>query len=105
MAGEQIDAHQALNIGLVHAIYPEDEFEGGTRQFCCRMAQYPYELLGLAQLFIELATDLGRAQGRDIERISNSILFTGAEHKAAIQVFLERQAEKRSSKQETPNFP
>jgi enoyl-CoA hydratase/carnithine racemase len=99
MAGEQIDAQQALNIGLVHAVYPEEEFEERTRQFCCRMAQYPYELLGLAKLSIELATDLSRAQGRDIERISNSILFTGAEHKASLQAFLERQAEKRRSKQ------
>lgn len=95
MAGESIDAQQAREIGIVHAIYPEDEFEQRTRAFCLKLASKPYELLGLAKLSIELATDLGREQGRNVERISNSILFTGAEHKALVQAFVERQAQKR----------
>lgn len=95
MAGEQIDAQQALNIGIVHAIYGQEEFVAQTWSFCRRLAERPYELLGLAKLSIELATDLSRAQGRDVERISNSILFTGSEHKALVQAFIERQAKKR----------
>lgn len=98
MAGEQIDALQALNTGIVHAIYPAEEFDERTWKFCQRLAARPYELLGLAKLSIELATDLSRAQGRDVERISNSILFTGSEHKALVQAFVERQAAKRRNK-------
>ncbi len=97
MAAEQISAPQALSIGLVHAVYTQEEFEERVWQFCQRLVQQPYELLGLAKLTIELATDLGRAQGRDVERISNSILFTGAEHKALVQAFLERQSARRKS--------
>jgi enoyl-CoA hydratase len=100
MAGEQIDAQQALNIGIVHAIYAAEEFAERTWEFCQRLAARPYELLGLAKLSIELATDLSRAQGRDVERISNSILFTGSEHKALVQAFVERQAAKRRNKNE-----
>lgn len=95
MAGEQIDAQQALNIGIVHAIYGQEEFVAQTWSFCRRLAERPYELLGLATLSIELATDLSRAQGRDVERISNGILFTGSEHKALVQEFIGRQAKKR----------
>lgn len=98
MAGEHMDAQQALSAGLIHRIYPPETFEQNVWEFCQRLAQRPYELLGLAKLSIELAADLGRAQGRDIERISNSILFTGAEHKALVQAFIEQQAEKRQRK-------
>lgn len=97
MAGEQIDAQHARNIGIVHAVYPDAEFLQRVRAFCARLAQRPYELLGLAKLSIELAQDLDRAQARNVERIANSILFTGAEHKALVQEFLKRQADKRKN--------
>lgn len=98
MAGEQIDAQQALQIGIVHAVYADDEFDQCVKAFCTRLARRPYELLGLAKLSIELATDLDRAQARNVERISNSILFTGAEHKAMLQAFIDRQAQRRRTR-------
>jgi enoyl-CoA hydratase len=99
MAGEHVTAEQALSMGIVHAVYPDEELESRTRAFCLKLAQRPYELLGLAKLSIELAADLDRAQARNVERISNSILFTGSEHKALLQVYLERQAAKRKARE------
>jgi enoyl-CoA hydratase/carnithine racemase len=98
MAGEQVTAREALAMGIVHAIYEDAEFADRTRAFCAKLATRPYELLGLAKLSIELAADLDRAQARNVERISNSILFTGAEHRALVQAFLERQAAKRKAR-------
>jgi enoyl-CoA hydratase/carnithine racemase len=68
--------------------------------FCARLVRQPYEVLGLAKLSIELAVDLDRAQARNVERISNSTLFTGEEHKALVRAFLERQAAKRKARDE-----
>jgi enoyl-CoA hydratase len=98
MAGEQVTSQQAYAMGIVHQVYADDIFEASTRAFCTKLATRPYELLGLAKLSIELATDLDRAQARNVERISNSILFTGAEHKALLQAFMERQAAKRKTR-------
>ena len=98
MAGEHLTAEQALNIGIVHAVYPDATFAAQVRAFCVKLATRPYELLGLAKLSIELAADLDRAQARNVERISNSILFTGDEHKLLLQQLLDRQAAKRKSK-------
>lgn len=98
MAGEQVGAEQALNMGLVHAVYEDEEFEARVRAFCAKLARQPYEVMGLAKLSIELAADLDRGQARNVERIANSILFTGAEHKALVAAFLERQAAKRKSR-------
>lgn len=98
MAGESIDAAQALNAGIVHAVYPDDQFEAKVREFCVKLSKRPYELLGLAKLSIELAADLDRAQARNVERIANSILFTGDEHKQLVQAFMEKQAAKRKAR-------
>jgi enoyl-CoA hydratase len=99
MAGEQVTAPQALSMGFVHAVYPDEAFEAETLAFCTRLAARPYETLGLAKLTIELSADLDRQQARNVERISNSILFTGEEQKALMRSFLERQAARRKAKQ------
>jgi enoyl-CoA hydratase/carnithine racemase len=103
MAGEQVSAEQALSMGFVHAVYPDAEFDVRVRSFCAKLAARPYELLGLAKLSIELAADLDRAQARNVERISNSILFTGSEHKALVRQFLEGQEAKRAAKKRKPD--
>jgi enoyl-CoA hydratase len=103
MAGEQVSAEQALSMGFVHAVYPDAEFDARVRSFCAKLAARPYELLGLAKLSIELAVDLDRGQARNVERISNSILFTGSEHKALVRQFLEAQEAKRAAKKRTPD--
>jgi enoyl-CoA hydratase len=100
MAGEQVSSDQALVMGLVHAIYPDEEFETRINAFCEKLCKQPYEVMGLAKLSIELAADLDRSQARNVERISNSILFTGSEHRALVQEFLERQAAKRKARDE-----
>jgi enoyl-CoA hydratase/carnithine racemase len=100
MAGEQVTSDEAKHIGFVHAVYPDEEFEERVRTFCDKLAKQPYEVLGLAKLSIELAVDLDRAQARNVERISNSILFSGAEHKALVEAFMARQAAKRKARGE-----
>jgi enoyl-CoA hydratase/carnithine racemase len=99
MAGEQVSGDQALNMGFVHAVFPDAEFNDRVDTFCARLAKQPYEVMGLAKLSIELAADLDRNQARNVERISNSILFTGQEHKALVQAFLDRQAAKRKARE------
>ncbi|HKT73171.1 MAG TPA: enoyl-CoA hydratase/isomerase family protein [Steroidobacteraceae bacterium] len=103
MAGEQVTAEQAVGMGFVHAVYPDEEFAEKTWAFCRKLTQLSYEFLGLAKLSIELAADLDRGQARNVERISNSILFTGSEHKERVQKFMERQAAKRAARQSPPS--
>ena len=94
-----MSAEQALTTGVAHAVYPDDLFEVRVREFLAKLATRPYKLLGLAKLSIELATDLDRAQAGNAERNSNSILFTGEEHKSLVRKFPDRQDAKRKTKQ------
>lgn len=84
MAGQRIDADQALHIGLVHAVHPVETFGDRVQEFAHELAAMPGEALGLAKLGIDLAVTADRRTTRDFDRLTQTILFSSAD-------FLERQ--------------
>lgn len=72
MAGERIDARTAQIAGFVQAVYPDDSFEAEVWAFCQRLISRPAEVQAAAKLAVELSNDLGRAQGRNLERLVNT---------------------------------
>ena len=80
LANQPVDAAQALNMGLVHAVYPDGEFEARVDEFCDHLARQPPEVTAMAKIAIELAADLESAQARNMERMANSVLALGQEH-------------------------
>lgn len=75
MAGISPDADRALIMGLVHEVWPDDEFEARTMEFCHHLAGQHGEQMGTAKLAIEMCADLGAAQARNVERMANSALM------------------------------
>lgn len=94
LAGETASAEQALSMGLLHDVYADDEFETRVRKFCDRLASLPPEAVALSKLTIELTADLERHQARNVERLANSILFVGDEHKDLIAAMIARLSKK-----------
>jgi enoyl-CoA hydratase/carnithine racemase len=90
MLNRQVDAERALLMGLVHEVYPDEDFESSVQAFCRHLASQPPEALAAGKLAIELSVDLGRAQGRNIERLAASTLYFGAEHRALMASLLEQ---------------
>jgi enoyl-CoA hydratase len=90
MAGQKISAQQALQWGLVNAVYPAESFEADTRAFCQSLSAQPPEAMAAAKIAIEFATDLDRAQARNMERLVNSSLNGGAEQKRVFAKLIER---------------
>jgi enoyl-CoA hydratase len=84
MANLQMDAAKAERIGLVHDVYPDDEFDTRVRDFCLNLAKQPPETIGAAKLAIELTADLDRAQARNVERITASGLYFGDEFRTLL---------------------
>jgi enoyl-CoA hydratase len=99
MSGESVTAEEAVTMGFVHRVFDDAVFEREVQAFCRKLAGQPREMLAAAKLAIELATDLDRSQGRQVERLANSMLLSGAEHKAKLQAFLDRQAAKRRQRE------
>jgi enoyl-CoA hydratase/carnithine racemase len=83
LAGEHVDAMQALQIGFIHQVWPEEDLAARAWDFCRRIAALPPEAVAAAKLAIELSADLDRGQARNVERMANSYLFLGDEHKQA----------------------
>jgi len=99
MTGESVTADEAVTMGFVHRVFDDAVFDREVQAFCRKLAGQPREMLAAAKLAIELAHDLGREQGRQVERLANSMLFAGVEHKAKVQEFLDRRAAKRRQAQ------
>jgi enoyl-CoA hydratase/carnithine racemase len=74
IANEKVSADQALNMGLVHTVYPDETFEQDVKAFCLKLASFPMEVVSAGKLAVELAQDLPSDQARQLERLSFSAL-------------------------------
>jgi enoyl-CoA hydratase/carnithine racemase len=90
MANRPIDAADALSIGLVHEVYPDDEFDTRVMQFCEHLCRQPPEFMAMCKVAIELAADLESAQARNLERLANSVLTLGKEHEELLAAWKAR---------------
>lgn len=82
MAAQTVDAEQALAMGLVHQVLPEDGFGDAVQAFARHLAGISREALGLAKLAIDAAADGDRTTARNVDRIANTLLVGSAEHRA-----------------------
>jgi enoyl-CoA hydratase len=94
MAERQIDADRALQIGLVHEVFPDESFDEEVMTFCRRLAAQRPEVTGTAKLAIELARDLQASQARSLERLANSTLMLGEEYRDGIAAIRDKLARK-----------
>ncbi len=95
MAGRQFTAEQALAVGLVHEVLDDEGFSDAAIGFCRSLTRQPREMIAAAKLSIELAADLERAQGRNVERLCNSALIFGSEHRERINALRSRLSTKK----------
>lgn len=89
MANLPVDADRALMIGLVHEVYPDETFEQDAMKFCQHLAEQNGEQMGAAKLAIELAHDVGLAQARNVERLTNSALMLNPAYQEGIRKYVE----------------
>ncbi|HEX7741965.1 MAG TPA: enoyl-CoA hydratase/isomerase family protein [Sphingobium sp.] len=85
MANKPASAQQALNMGLVHEIYPDESFQDDALAFCRHLAQQNGEMMGAAKIAIELAYDLGAEQAAAVERMANSSLMLAPSYVEGMQ--------------------
>ena len=75
MANMPVTAQEALNMGLVHKIYPDETFQEDVMAFCRHVAAQNGEVMGAAKIAIELAHDLAVDQAAAVERMANATLM------------------------------
>jgi enoyl-CoA hydratase len=90
MAGQRIDAQQALSIGYVQAVYPDAEFAASVQAFARHLVSLPREAMGLTKLAIGASTNTDLRTARDIDRLVQLSLFRSPEHRAKLDAFAAR---------------
>lgn len=90
MAAKMVDAERALRTGLVHEVYPDDQFHDSCVAFAQQLTKLPQEAVGMAKLAIGAIAEVDRSTARNIERLANTPLSQSKEHRDLIQAFLNR---------------
>ena len=102
MAGQTVDAHEAREIGFVHAVYPAAEFAERAREFAVKLATQPREALGVAKMAIDTAASVDRRTARDFDRFAQTTLFLSQEYQDRVHAFQQRSAERERQRSATP---
>ncbi len=68
--------------------FPDDTFEAEVMDFCRHLTMQNGEQMGAAKIAIEMAAEVGRATGRDVERLGNSGLMLNPDYLAGIDQYL-----------------
>jgi enoyl-CoA hydratase len=89
MANLPVKAEKAEIMGLVHEVYPDENFAEEAMNFCRHLAKQNGEQMGAAKIAIELAHDVGLAQARNVERLANSALMLNPDYLAGIERYVQ----------------
>jgi enoyl-CoA hydratase/carnithine racemase len=98
MACETVDAQQALQIGLVHAVYPADTFQEQVQAFARKMAALPREAVGLTKHAIDVAETVDRRTAREFDRMAQTLLFMSDDFKDKVSAFNNASAARQASR-------
>jgi len=90
IAGQTVDAQQALGMGLVHGIYPAAEFAERVQAFAVHLAALPREAVGLAKVAIDVAASVDRRTAREFDRVAQTLLFSSDEFRDKVDAFMRR---------------
>lgn len=84
LAGEIIDAQQALDIGLVHAVVPPSDLLAEAHALAARIAGQPRVATAVGKRLVNRDTTAGFLESIE----ATALLFTTQEHKDAVARFL-----------------
>lgn len=100
MAGVEVSAAEAMAMGLVHAVYPADEFADRVMEFARRLVAIPADLLGAAKIGIDTAADVDRTAARNFDRLANTVFLTSPAYLQQKRDFEQRSRERADSQEE-----
>ena len=88
--GKIIPAQEALAIGLVNQVVPDDKLMDEAMAMAKTMARHSPGAMGLAKYAIQSAADVDIQTGKTIERACFSLCFASEDQKEGMRAFLEK---------------
>jgi enoyl-CoA hydratase/carnithine racemase len=90
LRGDMFTAQEALDLGLVHRVVPAEQFAADVQAVATRLAGKAPLALGLAKLALNRAANMGWGEGREIERLAQSVLLPTQDHLEGVAAFREK---------------
>lgn len=92
---DMIDAHEARRIGLVNVVVPHEELELVTQGVIERLLEKPPAALGTIKSLLYRSLSMDLQSALELEALALSSAFKTAEHREAVQRFLNRKPRNR----------
>ncbi|RLB70450.1 MAG: enoyl-CoA hydratase/isomerase family protein [Deltaproteobacteria bacterium] len=90
--GELVNAQQALDMGLVNKVVPEDDLEAATREWAVLLAKKSPVAVQIAKKSFYSAADMNYYQAFDYMNEAFARLCTAEDAKEGVQAFLEKRS-------------
>ncbi len=90
LLGERVGSAEALRIGLVDEVVPDDELAGRAAQVAGALAVGPTRAYAWIKASMHAATTSDLAEALEFENRAQADLFAGADHHEAITAFAEK---------------
>ena len=87
---ERVSASEALDLGLVNAVLPDDGFDTGALDYCHRLAGRSPIALRFIKENIHRSFDVGLAEGLDAEATAMVRSMATADHREAVAAFFDK---------------
>ncbi|MFI8080140.1 enoyl-CoA hydratase/isomerase family protein [Kitasatospora sp. NPDC086009] len=88
MTGRQVDAAEALELGLVDEVVPDTEVHASAQRLAERFADGPTAALGAAKRAVDEGLGRPLAEGLDLERHRFAALFATADQREGLRAHL-----------------
>ncbi len=90
LTGDRISAQEALQIGLVNKVVPEDKLEATVNEIAEKLASKPPIAVKLAKKVIRKGLECDLEAGIQLENSAFSLCFTTKDQKEGMKAFLEK---------------
>ena len=91
LTGRQVDAAEALSMGLVNRVVPADEVYTAAQELATRLARGPALALRAAKEAIDHGMDADLTTGLDIERVRFAALFATDDQAIGMNAFVAKE--------------
>jgi enoyl-CoA hydratase/carnithine racemase len=94
VTGEPVGPDEALQLGLVDRVFPEESFQDEVQKFAQKLAGGPTMAQGYIKLSVNMGLETSLAEGLAIERAHQNHLFASEDVAEGLKAFLEKRPPK-----------
>jgi enoyl-CoA hydratase/carnithine racemase len=98
VTGEPVTPEQALELGIVDRVFPEETLQGEVQKYAQKLAAGPTMAQGYIKLSVNMGLETGLSEGLAIERAHQNQLFASLDVAEGLKAFLEKRPPKYQGK-------